>query len=231
MDCCAVSPKIYGHGMKGTVMDKNIIGHRGVVDRNAIIKNVPLKTAVAALIISTECFGPMEKPEIVELVREVHKNLGGRETPASKVQVAVTAALKKLVEQGKVITPFLGTYVFPREEEEGKDSVYLFYYPAYKELAEKNGEEFWQCKIGMTVDNVEKRVGTQVTGNPEKATIALEFKTDHPRELESALHAILKLRGRHIADGGGVEWFKTNPDEVRRIYYFLTSLQTTSGTE
>lgn len=212
-------------------MAKNITGNKGVVDRNAIIKNVPLKQEVAVLIISTECFGTMEKQDILQKVSEVHKNLGGRETPASRVQTSVTAALNKLVKQGKAINPFVGTYHFLSAEEKGQDSIYLFYYPTYKELAEKKGEEFWQCKIGMTVDNVGKRVRTQVTGNPEKATIALEFKTDHPRELESALHAILKLRGRHIADGGGVEWFKTNPDEVSRIYYFLTSLQPTSGTE
>lgn len=212
-------------------MAKSIIGNKGVVDRNAIIKNVPLKQEVAVLIISTECFGTMEKQDIFEKVSEVHKNLGGRETPSSKVQTSVTAALNKLVKQGKAINPFVGTYHFLSEEEEGKDSVYLFYYPTYKELAEKKGEEFWQCKIGRTVDNVEKRVGAQVTGNPEKATIALEFKTDHPKELESALHEILKLRGRHITEGGGVEWFKTNPDEVNRIYYFLTSLRPTLETE
>ena len=79
----------------------------------------------------------------------------------------------------------------------------------------------------MTVDNVEKRVGTQGTGNPEKPAIALEFKTDHPRELESALHAILKFRGRHVTEAGGKEWFKTNPDEVKRIYHFFTSLRST----
>ena len=217
--------------MKGKVMAKSIMGNKGVIGRDAIIKNVPLKQEVAVLIISTECFGNMEKQDILEKVSEVHKNLGGRETPAAKVQASVTAALKKLVEQGKAINSFPGTYHFLSEEEKGKASVYLFYYPTYKELAEKKGEEFWQCKIGRTVDNVEKRVGTQVTGNPEKATVAREFKTDHPKELESTLHEILKLRGRHITEGGGVEWFKTNPDEVNQIYYFLTSLPSTLGTE
>ena len=212
-------------------MAKSIMGDKRVVDRSAMMKNVPLKQEVAVLIISTECFGTMEKQDIVEKVSKVHKKLGGRETPASKVQTSVTGALTKLVKQGKAISPFVGTYYFLSEEEEGRDSVYLFYYPTYKELAEKNGEEFWQCKIGRTVDSVEKRVGTQSTGNPEKAIIALEFKTDHPNELEAALHAILKFRGRHAAEGGGVEWFKTNPDEVNRIYYFLTSLRATSGAE
>ena len=208
-------------------MAKSIRENKIVMDRKSLIKDVPLKKEVAELIISTECFGPMEKPAIVELVREVHKKLGGKETPEPKAQTAITAALRPLVKQGKVINPFTGTYVFPGEEEEGKDSVYLFYYPAYKELAEKNGEEFWQCKIGMTVDNVKKRIETQGTGIPEKATIALEFKTDHPRELEFALHAILKLRGRHVTEAEGVEWFKTNPCEVERIYLFLTSLRST----
>ena len=212
-------------------MAKSVMSGKDVVSRNLIIKNVPLKQEVAVLIISTECFGTMEKQDIFEKVSEVHKNLEGRETPVSRAQTAVTSALNKLVKQGKAINPFVGTYHFPSEEEKGKDSVYLFYYPAYKELAEKNGEEFWQCKIGMTVDSVEKRVGTQGTGIPEKATIALECRTDHPKELEDALHAILKLRGRHVTEAEGVEWFKTNPDEVERIYLFLTSLGSTFGTE
>lgn len=214
-------------------MAKSIMGNNKVVvdDIGKIIKNVPLKQEVAVLIISTECFGTMEKQDIVETVNKVHKKLGGRETPESKVQTSVTAALNKLVKSGKAINPFVGTYHFLSEEEEGKDSVYLFYYPTYRELAEKKGEELWQCKIGMTVDNVKKRVGGQTTGNPEEATIALEFKTDRPTELESTLHEILKLRGRHITEGKGVEWFKTNPDEVEQIYYFLTSLPSTFGTE
>ena len=207
------------------------MGNKRVLDRNSLIKGVPLKQQVAELIISTECSGPMEKQDIIEKVSEVHKNLGGKETPTPKVAGAVAGSLKKLVQQGKAINPFVGTYIFPCEEEGGKDTVYLFYYPAYRKLAEKDSEEFWECKIGMTVDNVEKRVGTQVTGNPEKATIAAEFETDHPSELEAALHAILKLRGRHVIEGGGIEWFKTNPEEVKRIYHFLTSLGSTFGAE
>ena len=80
----------------------------------------------------------------------------------------------------------------------------------------------------MTINDVEKRVGTQNTGNPEPAEIALTFKTNYPEELEAALHAILKLRGRHVTEASGVEWFKTNPDEVQKIYYFLTALKVIS---
>lgn len=90
-----------------------------------MIENVPLKQEVAVLIISTECFGTMEKQDIVEKVSEVHKELGGRETPASRIQTSVTGALNKLVKQGKAINPFVGTYHFLNEEE-GKHSVYLF---------------------------------------------------------------------------------------------------------
>ena len=217
--------------MKGKLWLKILWIFKRVIDRKLLIKNVPLKQEVAVLIISTECFGTMAKSEIVEKVREVHGDLGGKETSEAKARGAVTAALKQLAGQGKTIRIFSGIYHFPFEAEEGKDSVYLFYYPVHRELAEERGKEFWECKIGMTVDDVEKRVGSQVTGNPGKATIALEFKTDHPRELEAALHAILKLSGRHVKEGGGIEWFKTNPDEVERIYHFLTSLRSTFGTE
>ena len=74
-------------------MAKNIMGNNIVGNRNAIIKNVPLKQEVAVLIISTECFGTMEKRDILEKVSEVHKKLGGRETPESRIQTSVTAAL------------------------------------------------------------------------------------------------------------------------------------------
>lgn len=104
----------------------------------------------------------------------------------------------------------------------------IFFYPTYKARAEDKGEEFWQCKIGKTTGDVGGRVDNQTTGNPEPAEIALAFKTNYPKELEDALHAILKLRGRHVTEAGGVEWFETNPDEVQKIYYFLTALKATN---
>jgi len=32
---------------------------------------------------------------------------------------------------------------------DGRDSVYLYYYPTYREVAESKGDKVWPCKIGM----------------------------------------------------------------------------------
>ena len=212
-------------------MNENIVSAKKLSDARDRIRNVRLKKPVAKLIISSTCFGNMEKQEIIDKVRELHKECGGKDTPEDKARGAVSSALRALVKEGKVARTFSGTYHYFSKEEEGKGSVYLFYYPTYKDRAEERGDEFWRCKIGKTTNSAKSRVGGQTTGSPEEPIIALEFKTDHPTELEAALHAILKLRGRHVENAGGKEWFMTNPDEVEQIHSFLTLLPSTSQTE
>jgi hypothetical protein len=49
---------------------------------------------------------------------------------------------------------------------------------------------------------------------PEIPRIGLSIRTSKARQLESALHEILRLRGRWIGDAPGKEWFNTSPEEI-----------------
>ena len=99
-------------------------------------------------------------------------------------------------------------YPVPLTLGSGAGAVYVYYYPRDKKLAESEGKSVWQCKIGMTGSNVGSRVKGQLTAAIyEKPEIGLEIRTDNPRCLETAIHAILELKGRKIDTDGGNEWF------------------------
>ncbi|RKU24041.1 hypothetical protein C6503_02135 [Candidatus Poribacteria bacterium] len=104
----------------------------------------------------------------------------------------------------------------------GKSSVYLYYYPQYRESAESKGEQVWACKIGKTIHNeADGRIRSQATGLPERPMIGLHIKTDRPKKIEDIIHDILKIRGKHIEEAPGREWFLTSPSEVEEIYNFI----------
>ena len=65
----------------------------------------------------------------------------------------------------------VGTDVFKplKEIGTGEETVYMYYYPAYKKLAELENRTTWPCKIGRTSRNPLTRIWTQVgTALPEK---------------------------------------------------------------
>lgn len=104
----------------------------------------------------------------------------------------------------------------------GDSSVYVYYYPAYKELAESRGEETWPCKIGHSVyPNPIHRILEQArTGFPEKPEIVLVIQTNQPKEVEDAIHSLLD--SDHMPDALGKEWFITNPSRVEKIYQIIS---------
>ena len=104
----------------------------------------------------------------------------------------------------------------------GNSSVYLYYYPQYRESADSKGEQVWACKIGKTIDSeADGRVRSQATGLPERPMIGLHIKTDRPKKIEDIIHDILKVRGKDIEEAPGREWFLTSPSEVEEIYQFI----------
>ena len=104
----------------------------------------------------------------------------------------------------------------------GENSVYIYYYDAYKKLAEAQGKNVWECKIGRTdVDSISRVIGQAGTCYPELPHIAIVFYCDDSHLLEKALHSVLKMKKRWIADAPGKEWFITSPEEVEKIYYTI----------
>lgn len=107
----------------------------------------------------------------------------------------------------------------------GKEAVYCFYHPHTKELAEHKGQKNWECKIGMTRTDVERRVREyQSQKKVDGMEIGLVIRTEDSQSLERILHEILKFIGRHINQAGSTEYFYTSPSEVQMIYYNLQLL-------
>ena len=106
---------------------------------------------------------------------------------------------------------------------EGSGSVYLYYYPSNRDIANRDGTSIWRCNIGFTNGDPYKRIEDQTkgTGIAEKPIIGLIIKTDKAQADEALIHTILKRRSRHIMDAGGKEWFMTSPSEAKEIYYII----------
>lgn len=78
-----------------------------------------------------------------------------------------------------------------------------------------------RLKIGSTEADLVDRIAAQIfTSTPDKPSVKLEIRCDNCRSLERAIHAILDVRGKRV-EGGGEEWFKTSPDEIRKIAEFI----------
>lgn len=98
---------------------------------------------------------------------------------------------------------------------EGSECVYVYYLPTFKGQAIQNGESAWACKIGRTDHDPLTRVLSQAsTALPEHPHISVIFHTDNSRDWESALHSILRVRGSHLSNSPGTEWFETSPEEI-----------------
>ena len=151
-------------------------------------------------------------PEVVstllENVRNAHADIAAGKTKAPK------AVENPQINMNLNAEKTLGT---------GQNSVYLYYDQQERDSAESKGENVWACKIGMTVNELHTRIYQQVsTALPaERLRIGLRIKTDKHEKIERVIHDILKVRGKHIEEALGTEWFLTSPSEVEGIYNFI----------
>lgn len=101
----------------------------------------------------------------------------------------------------------------------GKDCVYVYYYNNDKKLAEMEGRDTWECKIGHTSKDLTKRLSQQGinTSHARKPVCGLIIKTDQSSYLESLIHR--ELAEQKISADGGREWFSTRPDQVKEVFY------------
>lgn len=99
--------------------------------------------------------------------------------------------------------------------------IYAFTFPAIK----REGAPF-PIKIGLTTAaEVETRVYGQCRGAGffEKPEILDRWQVRRVAQVEDAIHAVLKARGRWKEDAPGDEWFVTTLDEVRSIISFINA--------
>ena len=183
----------------------------------------------------------VQKQEIVRFVDATHQDRGGLPSKAKRGH-PVTRALSKMKKVGLVENPSQGFWSISLSTNDdsidsernnldsenvepekiigsGKQSVYLYYYSAYKRLAEFQSEEVWACKIGKARNDPVSRILSQTrTALPEYPKVGLIIKTDNLSLMETTIQNILRLQGKQKQDAPGNEWFITSPSEVEQVY-------------
>lgn len=170
----------------------------------------------------------------------IHTCLGGLEEKNNRLMKLTKDALEYLAILGET-NQFSEDYwiitKYPlRIYGNGKNWVYL-YLLSNDDMAgintseESYSEREWKCNIGRTRAKkpVEGRIFKETKSPREKIITKLLLRTDEEKNLERAIHTILKLRGKHIPPErmhGEIEWFITNSDEVIAIYEFATFTNT-----
>jgi len=199
----------------------------------------PLTPGIAKKLIQELFAGQtVQKQKMISDVEETHQERGGLPSRA-QFNNPVTLALYNMRREEEASNPGKGdNWLIPSSTEDdasvdsepdnlepekvigsGKQSIYLYYYPAYRRLAELQSEEVWACKIGKARNDPLIRISSQTrTALPEYPTVGLIIKTDEFTLMETTIQNILKLQGKHIQDAPGTEWFLTSPNEVETVY-------------
>ena len=97
----------------------------------------------------------------------------------------------------------------------GREAVYGWYYPAYRELATLKGEKVWPIKVGRTGVDPETRMVSSSGFSPEQPVLGFVHHAEDAESCEKYHHAILSALRKHIGDARGTEWFNTSLDKLR----------------
>lgn len=111
--------------------------------------------------------------------------------------------------------------IIERQIGEGPERVYMYYNPNDRKLAELQGRDTWECKIGQTGN---EEVLARILGQGAKTALSrfpvvgLVIRTQDSAALEKALHSSLRILECEVEDGPGSEWFMTSPAYVEAWY-------------
>ena len=162
---------------------------------------------------------------LMRIVEENHVEKGGLPTDSDTLAAVIRKALRFLNQSGHANELIEGYWRLPKTDQRilgnGQHWVYLYYFEADKKKAESQEKSRWRCRVGRAKHDPEGRIARPTKGTPVPPQIALLLRTDEWVELEGAIHRTLKLRGQHLEELQGAEWFDTNPDEVLEIYDFI----------
>lgn len=145
------------------------------------------------------------------------------DAPAEALDARAEVAAPETEEEDLVVIESIG---------DGPESVYGYYNPNDRELAQLKGTDSWECKIGRTQGNAVGRVVSQgaKTALSHEPIVGLVIRTDNAALVEKALHASLRLADREVLDSPGTEWFRTSPSKIKQWYQvFLEGLKSLSA--
>jgi hypothetical protein len=97
----------------------------------------------------------------------------------------------------------------------------LYFNPNDRRLAELEGRDVWECKIGRTGsrDAIQRILGQGIrTALSRLPTVGLILRTEDSAVLESAMYSSLRLVSAEVTDSPGNEWFVTSPTRVEAWY-------------
>lgn len=161
---------------------------------------------------------------IADKINEVHVEGGGLPAEEDSDDL-IKEVLFYLEVEGLAYQISDDVWEFPKYGQrifgKGDEWVYLYYFDIDRREAESRGKSSWQCKIGKAEKEPENRVKSQTSGCPVPPIIALLFRTNDCATLEKAIHACLKLHGKHMPNTQGNEWFNVNPDDVVSIFKII----------
>ena len=191
----------------------------------------PAVFAAAAVQVAPEG-APISRTDLIDLVVDLHETGGGL-PPRSAVSLVAKKGLAEMQAAGLAELAGVRGYWRIRsarasaaeeaviEFGEGREAVYVYFFPAYRDQAAYLGREAWPIKVGMSTGDVALRTRDQCgTAMPEPPIVGLIYRTHDARSMERMVHSTLKARGKHLADAPGAEWFCSSVAEVQSIIEF-----------
>lgn len=195
------------------------------MNKNYKYENQHFTQMAAVHILDRYIAGRFKITAIIKFVGNYHEEHGGVLTDSGDLDRRVRNALDSLSLSGRAVEESQDFWILPPDDQRifgnGENWVYLYYFDHHKRDAVSQEKDIWHCKIGSTHRNPGDRIRELTRGYPTTPTIALLFRTDKHEVLEKTIHRILELRGKHIENAQGDEWFWTNPDIVLEIYDFV----------
>lgn len=194
-------------------------------------------THLAPALVTDSVFKRMELIAVVENYHVSRGGLESRSDPAMQVKKSLlwmadrgmieavdlrgTWRWVQVPKQGRTLAP-IPVRRAEAADGGGEGSLYAYYFPTYRVLAETHGQSVWPIKIGMTsAHSPDLRIAQQCVTMPEGPVLAYSRSTKTPRRLERAVHSILFHRGRWLEDALGSEWYSSNPREIAEIVHFI----------
>ena len=180
-----------------------------------------------------------KRDDLQNMVTVRHETAGGLPSTALHPVDQFKKTLHSLETQGVLRRPMQGYWSLagedfpdlPIEQEavaeamenaevtfgDGAESIYGWYLPTYREIAEMKGEERFPIKVGRTVRDPQRRIEESWGMAPERPVLGIVLKVDDSGAWERFIHSVLTLDGQKIGNAIGQEWFVTNPEELREI--------------